>query len=103
MAKKSAATLEAEQDSPVADATPATPAVAAATLEAAVQVAALLINREGSDPGGIHLLQKCGQVHVDAVAAAKADPEQLATWACAEARRRSPALNHKAIVAQAIG
>ena len=73
-----------------------------ATLEAAVEVAALLIRREGRDPDGAYLLRKCGQVHVDAVKDAGEDPDKLASWACSEARRRSLGLNHKAIVAQRI-
>ena len=76
--------------------------VPATTLEAAVQVAALLYHRDGAEPGGDYLLRKCGQVHVDAVRESGGDPAAVAEWACAEARRRSPAMNHKAIVAQRI-
>ncbi len=74
-----------------------------ATLEACVEVAAVLTNRAGgTEPDGAHLLRKCGQGHVDVVAKAGADPDAVANWAIAEARRRSPALNHRAIVAQTI-
>ena len=76
--------------------------VAPETLEAAVEVAALLIRREGRDPDGAYLLRKCGQAHVDAVKDAGEDPDKLASWVCSEARRRSLGLNHKAIVAQRI-
>ncbi len=73
------------------------------TLEACVQVAAVLTNRAaGIEPDGLTLLYKCGQRHVDAVAKAGSSPDEVVAWACAEARRRSPALNHKAIVAQSI-
>ena len=74
-----------------------------ATAEACVEVAAVLTNRAaGIEPDGLTLLYKCGQRHVDAVEKAGAEPDAVAAWACAEARRRSPALNHKAIVAQSI-
>lgn len=72
------------------------------TREAAVQVAALLYHRDGAEPSGAYLLRKCGQVHVEAVEKAGANPDAVATWACSEARRRSPGLEHKAIVAQRI-
>lgn len=74
--------------------------VAFATLEAAVQITALLINRDGKEPSGAYLLQKCGQKHVNAVKDAGVDPEEVAAWARAEARRRSPALDHLVIVAK---
>ncbi len=74
-----------------------------ATLEACVQVAAVLTHRlGGTKPDGFTLLDKCGQRHVDAVEKAGASPDEVCAWACAEASRRSSALNHKAIVAQSI-
>jgi hypothetical protein len=92
------------QADPQEDAVPkgAPKGVPATTLEAVVQVAALLHRRDGTDGGGDYLLRKCGQVHVQAVADADADPDKIAAWAYAEARRRSPKLDHQAIVAQRI-
>lgn len=73
------------------------------TLEATVQMAALLMNREGGqEPSGAYLLQKCGQIHIVAVNESAADPDAVRAWACAEARRRSVTLNHKEIVSQQI-
>jgi hypothetical protein len=72
------------------------------TLESAVQIAALLIRQNDADPGGALILQKCGQIHVAEAARAKADVGKLGEWACAEARRRSPGLDHKEIVSQAM-
>lgn len=78
------------------------PDVPLPTLEAAVQVAALLHHRDGADPDGAYLLRKCGAKHVAAVQDAGVNPDDVAKWACAEARRRSPAMQHEAIVAQRI-
>lgn len=73
------------------------------TLEAAVQVSALLMRDSGgATPSGIYLLRKCGQKHVTATAEAGVAPDDLATWASAEAKRRSASLNHGEIVAQSL-
>ncbi len=61
------------------------------TLKAAVGVARVLTERDGQEPKGDYLLQKCGQKHVDAVEKAGVTPDVVAAWACAEARRRGHA------------
>ena len=70
------------------------------TLETAVQIACQLIAVDEADPEGDYLLLKCGQLHVDAVAAAGTATDAIAKWACAEARRRSPSLDPFAVRAQ---
>ena len=72
------------------------------TLETAVQIACQLIAVDEADPEGDYLLLKCGQLHVDAVAAAGTATDAIAKWACAEARRRSPSLDPFAIRAQSL-
>ena len=72
------------------------------TLETAVQIACQIIAVDEADPEGDYLLLKCGQLHVDAVAAAGTAPDAIAKWACAEARRRSPSLDPFAIRAQSL-
>lgn len=85
-----------------ADAEANKPNVPILTLETAVQVAALLIQRDGVAPKGDYLLRKCGQKHVLATAEAGVAPDNLATWACAEAKRRSATLSHKEVAAHSL-
>lgn len=92
-----------DRDGLHADAEATKPNVPLLTLETAVQVAALLMRDNGGiAPQGAFLLHKCGQKHVLATADSGVAPDHLATWACAEAKRRSAALDHKEIAAQSL-
>lgn len=88
---------QTSQENSQTESVSAAPNVPLHTLEAAVQIAALLINREDKEPSGEYLLQKCGQVHVEATANAGVDPDSLRDWAVSEAQRRSASLDHKEI------
>lgn len=62
-----------------------------ATLEACAGAARVLAGRLEGEPNGALLLRKCGKDHIAAVQKAGVDPDKVASWACAEASRRSSA------------